>query len=456
MTDRPISASEVDRFAALPGSKDIMTYDPEFDSRITPDAKSARVGWLRWRICALLFFATTINYMDRQVLGILAPLLQKEIGWDEQDYGNIVVAFQVAYAVGLLAAGALMDRIGTRLGYAVAMACWSVAACGHALAGSVAGFAAARFALGLGEAGNFPAAIKTVAEWFPSRERAFATGIFNAGSNIGAVIAPLTVPWIALTWGWQWAFVAVGASGFVWLLFWWPIYRRPEDHPRLDRAELQYIQSDPSDEPGRIAWASLLPHRQTWAFALGKFLTDPVWWFYLFWFAKFLDKNYGISLAKVSVPLVIVYGVADVGSIGGGWLSGWLIARGWGVNAGRKATLLLCALAVTPVVFAASTSNYWLAVALVSLAAAAHQGWSATLFTLTSDLFPRRAVGSVAGLGGMAGAVGGILFSSAVGRVLKVNGGNYVPIFVVCGSAYLVALAVIHVLAPRLRPADLS
>lgn len=416
----------------------------------------ARVGWVRWQVCALLFFATTINYMDRQVLGILAPMLEREIGWDEVGYSNIVVAFQVAYAAGLLLAGAFMDRFGTRIGYAAAMAFWSVAACAHALAGSVAGFAVARLALGMGEAGNFPAAIKTVAEWFPRRERAFATGIFNGGSNIGAVLAPLTVPWIALTWGWQWAFVAVGASGFVWLLFWLPLYRRPEDHPGLGRAEFDHIRSDPPESLEKIPWASLLPHRQTWAYAIGKFLTDPVWWFYLYWLAKFLDKNYGIKLSQVSIPLVVVYVVADVGSVGGGWLSGWLIKGGWTVNAGRKAALLLCALAVTPVVFASWTRNLWAAVALVSLAAAAHQGWSATLFTLASDLFPRRAVGSVTGLGGMAGAVGGILFSAGTGRVLQANGGDYVPVFVACGSAYLLALAFIHLLAPRLRPVDLS
>jgi ACS family hexuronate transporter-like MFS transporter len=413
------------------------------------------IGYYRWIICALLLFATTINYMDRQILGILAPVLQKEIGWNEVDYGNIVVAFQAAYAIGLLVAGALMDRFGTRWGYAVAIALWSFAAMGHAWARSVAGFAIARFALGLGEAGNFPAAIKTVAEWFPKRERAFATGIFNAGSNVGAILAPLIVPFIALNWGWQWAFIVVGAIGFLWLALWLPLYHPPEAHPRLSPAELAHIRSDPTEATEKIPWVQLLKHRQTWAFAIGKFLTDPVWWFYLYWTAKFLDKNYGISLSKVSLPLIVIYMLADVGSIGGGWLSGWFIKRNWSVNAGRKGAMLICALCVVPVMFASQTKDLWVAVGLVSLAASAHQGWSANLFTLASDMFPRRAVGSVVGIGGMAGAVGGIIFSSAVGHLLERTGGNYFPIFAVCGIAYLIALGIIHRLAPTLEPAKL-
>ncbi len=409
----------------------------------------------RWVICALLFFATTINYMDRQVLGILAPTLQKEIGWNEIDYGNIVVAFQAAYALGLVLAGVFMDRFGTRLGYAIAICVWSLAAMSHAAARSVAGFATARFALGAGEAGNFPAAIKTVAEWFPKRERALATGIFNAGSNVGAILAPLTVPFIALNWGWQWAFIALGAVGFLWLIFWLPLYRRPELHPRVSAAELAHINSDPAEDTAKAPWLQLLGHRQTWAFAAGKFLTDTIWWFYLYWTPKFLDKQFHISLSKLGAPLVVVYCVADIGSIGGGWLSGRLIKRGWSVNAGRKTAMLVCALCVVPVVLSAWVTEMWAAVALVSLAAAAHQGWSANLFTTASDMFPRRAVGSVVGIGGMAGAMGGIIFSSAAGHVLEWTGGNYAPIFAVCGVTYLVALGVIHVLAPRLEPAKL-
>ena len=414
------------------------------------------VGRYRWVICALLFFATTINYMDRQILGILAPVLQKEIGWNEIDYGNIVVAFQAAYALGLLLAGMFMDRFGVRLGYALAIVVWSLAAMGHAAARSVVGFSVARFALGIGEAGNFPAAIKTVAEWFPKRERALATGIFNAGSNVGAIVAPLTVPFIALHWGWQWAFVIVGAIGFIWLLFWLPTYRHPEVHPRLSPLELAHIRSDPLEDTAKVPWSQLLRHRQTWAFAIGKFLTDPVWWFYLYWTPKFLDKQFHISISKIGLPLVVIYVVADFGSVGGGWLSGRLIKRGWSVNAGRKMAMLVCALCVVPVVFSAATTHVWVAVGLVSLAAAAHQGWSANLFTTASDMFPRRAVGSVVGIGGMAGAMGGIIFSSAAGHALEWTGGNYAPIFAVCGGAYLVALTVVHLLAPRLEPAKLD
>ena len=314
----------------------------------------------------------------------------------------------------------------------------------------------ARFALGLGEGGNFPAAIKTVAEWFPKRERALATGVFNAGSNLGPIIVPLTVPWIVAHYGWQGAFVATGALGFVWLLFWLPVYRRPEEHPRLSREELAHIKSDPAEPTTKMPWKRLFPHRQTWAFAVGKFLTDPIWWFYLYWLAKFLDKNYGISLSKLSVPVIVVYVTADVGSVGGGWLSSALIKRGWTVNRGRKTAMLACALCVVPVVFAAFATNMWVAVGLISLAAAAHQGWSANIFTLASDMFPRRAVGSVVGIGGMAGAVGGMLFSAATGYVLLWTNSNYVPIFAVCGSAYLVALLVIHLLAPQLKPADVE
>jgi len=414
-------------------------------------AHPSGLGTFRWRICALLFFATTINYVDRQVLGILKPDLAKALGWSEIDYGNIVLAFQAAYALGLLAAGGLIDRLGSRLGYAFSLIVWSVAAMGHALAHSAVGFGVARFALGLGEAGNFPAAIKTVAEWFPRRERALATGIFNAGSNVGAIIVPLLVPFIALRYGWQWAFLVTGALGFTWLLFWLPLYRRPEEQPRVSRADLAYIRSDPPEPVTKIPWARLLPHRQTWAFAIGKFLTDPVWWFYLYWLADFLKKNYGIGLSKVSLPLIVIYVVADVGSVGGGWLSSAFLKRGWSVNRARKTAMLICALCVVPVSFAVQTTHLWVAVGLISLAAAAHQGWSANIFTLASDMFPRRAVGSVVGIGGMAGAVGGMLFASFVGHVLQRTHSNYVPIFLVCGFAYLVALGLIHLLAPELQ-----
>ncbi|BCM92041.1 hexuronate transporter [Abditibacteriota bacterium] len=412
---------------------------------------SSPLGNYRWKICALLFFATTINYLDRQILGILAPTLGKEIGWDEVQYGNIVIAFQAAYAMGLLAAGGLMDRVGTRIGYAASIGLWSIAAMAHAFAHSVSTFSAARFVLGIGEAGNFPAAIKTVAEWFPKRDRALVTGIFNGGSNVGAIVAPIIVPWLTLRYGWGEAFLVTGAIGFIWLVCWLLVYRRPEEHPRLSAGELAYIRSDPPEVTTKVPWLSLLPHRQLWAFALGKMLTDPVWWFYLYWLGKFLDKNYGIKLSQISLPLVVIYLVADFGSVGGGWLSSTFIKRGWGINRGRKTAMLICALCVVPVMFAAQTTSLWVAVGIISLAAAAHQGWSANIFTMVSDMYPRRAVGSVVGIGGMAGALGGIAFTYVATHMLESNGSNYTPIFAVCGFAYLVALAVIHLLAPKLE-----
>ncbi len=412
-------------------------------------------GSFRWVICALLFFATTINYVDRQVLGILATPLQKEFGWSEADYGFIATAFTGAYAVGLLVVGRLMDWLGTRKGFSLAIIFWSLAAMAHAFARSAFGFGVARFALGLGEAGNFPASIKTVAEWFPKKERAFATGIFNSGSNVGAVIAPLAVPPIAIYYGWEWAFILTGAIGFVWLIFWLAIYRKPEEHPRLSKSELAYIQSDPVEPTTKIAWVRLFPHRQTWAFAAGKFMTDPIWWFFLFWLPKFLNENYGLSLSQIGLPLIVIYVSADVGSIGGGYLSSFLIKRGWSVNAGRKTAMLVCALCVVPIIFAANASSLWVAVALISLATAAHQGWSANLFTLTSDMFPRRAVGSVVGIGGFAGSISGMLIATITGLLLQYTG-SYVPIFVVAATAYLFALLVIHLLVPRLEPAKLD
>ncbi len=410
------------------------------------------------------------------MIGILKPTLTTEFQWqDERVYAAIVFSFQLAYAIGLLLAGRVMDRVGTRRGFALAVLVWSAAAVAHAaadwlpwlrlptlnldastglslvlLSGTAAGFALARLALGLGEAGNFPAAIKTVAEWFPRKERALATGIFNSGTNVGALVTPLVVPWITLRWGWPWAFVATGLTGFVWVAWWLWLYRAPEEHPRVSAAELAYIRSDREEPGGAIAWSRLLPHRQTLAFAVGKFLTDPIWWLYLFWIPDFLHRNHGLDLRSIGLPLVVIYLVADVGSIGGGWISSALLQRGWGVNAARKAAMLLCALAVVPVMLAARAADLWVAVGLVSLAAAAHQGWSANLFTLTSDMFPRRAVGSVVGIGGMAGAIGGMLIALLVGEILQ-RTGSYVPVFAIAGSAYLVALVLIHALAPKLE-----
>ena len=413
------------------------------------------IGRFRWAVCALLFFATTINYIDRQVLGILAPDLQRSIGWNEVEYGYIVTAFQAAYALGLLASGRLLDRVGTRVGFAVAIAVWSVAAMGHALARSAFGFGVARFLLGLGEASNFPAAIKTVAEWFPRRERALATGIFNAGTNVGAIIAPLVVPAITLAFGWPWAFILTGAIGFIWLGAWLLLYAAPENHPRVSQAELAHIRSDAEESVRPVSWFRLLGLRQTWAFALGKFLTDPIWWFYLYWLPKFLHETHGLTLATVGAPLVAIYLIADVGSIGGGWLSSALIKKGFSVNAARKTAMLVCAVAVVPIVLAPWVSSLWGAVALIGLAAAAHQGWSANIFTIASDMFPRRAVGSVVGIGGMAGAVGGMLISTVTGYLLQWTG-SYWAIFALAGSAYLLALAVVQLLAPSLAPAEVG
>jgi ACS family hexuronate transporter-like MFS transporter len=412
-------------------------------------------GHYRWVVCALLFFATTVNYVDRGVLGVLAPDLQDEIGWTDTDYGDINAAFQGAYALGFVLVGLWIDRVGVRYGYAIALLVWSLAAAGHALARTAFGFGVARFLLGFGEAGNFPAAIKTTAEWFPRRERALATGIFNAGTNVGAVIAPLLVPVITPRWGWQATFVFTGLIGLVWLAFWLPLYDRPERHPRVSRAELDWIRSDPPEPTERIPWLRLLPHRQTWAFAAGKFLTDPIWWFYLFWSAKFLKDQFGVDLKHVGPPLVVIYLLADVGSIAGGWLSSYLLRSGWTANAARKTALMTCAVCVVPVSFAPVVDNMWTAVLLIGLAAAAHQGFSANLFTLTSDLFPRRAVGSVVGLGGMAGAVGGMLLQSASGRI-KVMTDTYLPMFIIAGSVYVLSVLVIHLLAPRLTPAELA
>lgn len=418
-------------------------------------AAAPRSGRVRWTVCALLFFATTVNYVDRQVLGILAPDLQRTIGWDEVGYGYIVTSFQAAYALGLLVAGRVLDAVGTRLGYAAALAFWSLAAMAHALARTPFGFGVARFALGLGEAGNFPAAIKTVAEWFPRKERAFATGLFNAGSNVGAVVAPAIVPYLALTFSWQAAFLVTGLFGAVWLVLWFRLYDTPERHRRLSDSERAYIRSDAEEPAVKVPWARLATFRETWAFALAKFLTDPIWWFYLYWIPKFLNEKHGVSLGKMGPPLIVIYLVADVGSIGGGWLSSRLLARGWDVNRARKATMLLCALLVTPIVLASRVTDLWSAVALLSLATAAHQGWSANLFTLVSDMFPRRAVGSVVGMGGMAGSIGGMLVAAGTGWLLQLTG-SYLAIFVVAGSAYLVALAAIHALSPRLAPARLE
>ncbi len=440
----------------------------------TASTTGRQVGTFRWVICGLLFLAATLNYVDRQVIGFLKPTLQQEFGWGEMDYADIVFAFQVAYAIGLLFAGRMMDKLGTRLGFSLAIILWSLAAMAHAEAtwfgpsvaamlsmaglaysGSVAGFIAARFVLGLGESGNFPASIKAVAEWFPKRERALATGLFNSGTNVGALLVPIAVPWITINYGWYWAFIATGAIGFFWLFLWWPLYKSPEHHPRVRPAELEYIRSDPSEPPVSVPLSQVLPHRQAWAFAIGKFMTDPIWWLYLFWIPDFFSRNYGLDLRRIGPPVLLIYVIASVGSIGGGYLSGWLLRKGWSTNAARKTAMLAFALAVVPIIFASRASNLWVASLLVGLAAAAHQGWSANIFTIASDTFPRHAVGTVVGFGGMAGAVGGMLIAKLTGFILEKTG-SYVPIFLIAGFAYLAALAVIHVLSPKLEPVKLT
>jgi MFS transporter, ACS family, aldohexuronate transporter len=412
---------------------------------------------LRWYICALLFFATVINYIDRQVVGAIAPELQKDIGWTEIEYSQIVNAFQIAYALMFLVWGGVIDRIGVKLGFAIAVVIWSLAGMGTALAASAVGFGIARFALGVGEAANFPASIKTVAEWFPKRERSFATGVFNAGTNVGAIIAPAAAILLYETFGWRSAFIFTGAVGFLWLAFWWLFYERPENHPRLSAEEFKVIREG-EEEPvtEKTPMLPLLKYRQLWAFALGKMLTDPVWWFYLFWLPKFLSTNYGIN-GRARIPyLTVVYIIADVGSVGGGWIAAALIKRGWALNRARKFTLFIFAFIMPMVTATYYVSSAWTAVILIGVAAGAHQGWSANLFTLTADMFPRKAVGSVVGIGSCAGALGGVVMATYVGSVLDKNPSYYLPMFIIAGVTYLVAWGVIHLLAPRLEPANVE
>ncbi len=412
---------------------------------------SDRASRYRWMICGLLFAATAINYVDRQMIGVLKPVLQAELGWRESDYANIVFWFQCAYALGFLAMGRFMDRVGARIGYAAAFTFWTLAHAAHGLVSGIAQFIAVRFALGIGEAGNFPAGLKVVAEWFPQKERALAIGLFNAGANVGAIATPLIVPAITIAYGWRAAFIVTGLASLIWVAAWLLLYRRPEDHRRVTPCELAYIRSDPVRASAPIPWSRLFTIRQTWAYALPKFCIDPIWWMFLFWLPDFLGKRYGLDLKSFGPPLVVIYLMSDAGSVLGGWASSRLIARGWSVNAARKATLLACALAVMPVVTVQSIDNLWAAVLLIGLATAGHQAFSANILTLPSDLFPRAAIGSVVGIGGTAGAIGGMLIAQFVGYVLDMTG-SYALIFAVAGSAYLVALALLHIISPRLLP----
>ncbi len=418
-------------------------------------APIAAAGYFRWVICGLLLLGITINYMDRQILGVFKTTLQHELGWSEIDYSNLVAFFQGSYAVGLLVMGGFIDRLGTRLGYTLAMIFWSLASMATAGCRSLGSFIAARSALGLGESGVFPASIKAVAEWFPRKERALATGIFNSGTNIGAVLTPLIAPILTVWLGWRWAFFIVGSIGFLWLIAWLAVYRKPEEHARCSPAELAYIRSDPQEKIEKIPWLKVIPYRQTWAFAAGKFCIDPIWWFYLFWIPDFLQRSYKLNLLQAGLPLATIYAIATIGSVGGGWISGAMIKRGSTVNVARKTAMFICAVCVLPIVFASRATDMWLAVFIVGLAAAAHQGFSANLFTITSDMFPTRAVGTVTGIGGMAGAMGGLFIAKIVGYVLQKTGSYMVPFFI-AGSAYLIALLLIHLLAPRLQPAPID
>ena len=430
-----------------------------------------KIGNYRWTICSLVFFATTINYLDRAVISLLKGDLEKTFNWTETDYSNIVIAFQLAYAIGMLVVGRFIDKIGTKLGYAFSLIIWSIAAIGHAAVRSTLGFIVARAALGLSEAGNFPAAIKTTAEWFPKKERAFATGIFNSGANVGAIAAPLTVPFIAAQWGWEWAFIITGAIGFIWLFFWFILYEVPQKQKRLGKAEFDYIHSDLDEvetiveetAENKVTWGKLLGFKQTWAFIAGKFLTDPIWWFYLFWLPAFLKAQYDIVGTAVVLPIALVYTLSTIGSVAGGWLPLNLIKKGMPVYKARKMSMLIYAFCVIPVVFAQVLGGYnmWFAVIIIGMAAAAHQAWSANIFTTVSDMFPKKTVASVTGMGGMAGAIGGILIARLAGLLFDHYKGigqletGYYIMFLICGSAYLIAWVIMHYLVPKMKRVEI-
>lgn len=416
-------------------------------------------GNYRWVVVALLFFATTINYLDRQVIGLLKPTLEKELNWSETDYSFIVMCFTASYALGLLAFGKVIDKIGSKMGYAISIVIWSFAAMAHALAKTSFGFGAARAALGAGEAGNFPAAIKTVAEWFPKRERALATGIFNSGANIGAMVAPIMVPWILGAYGWQEAFIITGAIGFIWLALWWIFYEIPSKHKSVTKEELEHIQNVEEDvtDVAPIAWGKLFGYRQTWVFIVGKFFTDPIWWFFLFWLPSYFSTTFALDLKKPSLHLAILFTCTSIGSIGGGYISGYFIKKGWPVYKARKYSMFFFALCAVPIIGARWATDIWQAVFLISIAASAHQAWSANIFTTVSDMFPKHAVSSVVGIGGLAGSLGGVIFPYIIGVVLdsyKVDNAlsaGYNVIFVACGCAYLFAWLLIHFISPKME-----
>jgi len=428
-----------------------------------------QLGKYRWTICALVFFATTVNYLDRSVISLLKSTLSQELKWNDGDYADIEIAFKLMYALGMLGAGRVIDKLGSKLGYFFSVLFWSFAAVGHAFVQSTFGFIVARATLGITESGNFPAAIKSIAEWFPKKERALATGIFNSGANIGAIVAPLSVPFIAAAWGWKWAFVITGSFGFIWVVLWLIMYDKPEVHKKVSKEELDYIHSDSAGEPQptndeaeKISWFKLLTFRQTWAFVLGKFITDPIWWFYLFWLPDFLESQYGLKGTELSMPVAIVYLISTFGSVGGGWLPLRLIKNNWPVFKARKTSMLIYAFSVLPIVFAQvlGEMNMWFAVIVIGLATSSHQAWSANIFTTVSDMFPKRAVASVTGIGGMFGGLGGILLTLLVQKNMFVYYRSighietaYYIMFFICGSAYLIAWGVMHLLVPKMEPA---
>ncbi|MFC5411242.1 MFS transporter [Larkinella bovis] len=428
------------------------------------------IGRYRWTICALVFFATTINYLDRVVISLLKGDLEKDFNWTETDYANLVVVFQLAYALGMLGVGQLVDKLGTKIGYTISLTAWSIVGVLTAFAKTTLGFGIARAALGLSEAGNFPSAIKTIAEWFPKKERALATGIFNSGTNVGAILAPLTVPFIAEFWGWQWAFILTGATGFIWLVLWLTMYDTPANHKKVSPEELAYINSDQDEQTEdqtsteKVSWFKLLTFRQTWAFVLGKMLTDPIWWFYLFWLPAFLKAEYGLTGMDAAFPVAIVYTIASAGSIFGGWLPLNFIKKGMPVFRARKTAMLIYAICAVPVIFAQylGSMGLWLAVLSIGLATSAHQAWSANIFTTVSDMFPKKAVGSVTGIGGMAGGLGGMAISSLAGKLFDhykalghIETGYYI-MFLICGFGYLLAWLVMHLLVPKYKLIELS
>lgn len=414
---------------------------------------SNEIGNYRWRIVALLFFATTINYIDRQVIGILKPFISSDLGWNESDYGHIVAAFQTAYAVGMLLTGRFLDKLGTRIGYLWAVVVWSVAGMAHALATGVSSFAIARGALGIGESANFPAAVKSVAEWFPKKERAFATGLFNSGSTVGAIIAPIIVSGFTVALGWRWAFIATGALGFLWIIFWLAFYHNPSKHPKLSLAEFEYIHQDHDDlaSDHNMRWVELLRYKQTFAICTTRFISDWIWWFFLFWVPDFLNKSQHINIKELVLPLIVIYSVSSVGGIGGGWISSQFIKSGKGIDFARKMTILICAFWVLPVMMVSQVQNLWVVVFLIAFAAAGHQGWASNIFSIISDIYPKKAVGSMMGLSGFAGAIGGALSASFVGFILETTN-SYFLIFTIASTMYLINWLIIKFLIPEIKP----